>query len=399
MTNFREGFNMIEIKNVTKKYGTFAAVNDISFDVKDHEIVGFLGPNGAGKSTTMNMITGFIEPTSGKIIVNGYDVSKAPNKAKMQIGYMPENVPLYNDLTVKEFVSYMCELRKVPKKDRELQIRKIIKKAGLTEVQNKLIKHISKGYKQRTSLAGALVGEPDVLILDEPTVGLDPKQITEIRNLIKKLGENHTVILSSHILSEVSQICSRVVIINHGKIVAVDTPDNLESASADEDIILVTVEDPDNNMANIKSKVKGCKEIKKAKELKDGTIQYKVVANKDVEINKALFETLPKANITICELRKEQSSLEDAYLKIINDKDEEMAKEERREKRERLARQRQLESMDILERRKAIREEKRKKQDEIDKEFFETLMEENKIREAKKKRRQLERKNRKEDKK
>ena len=399
MTNFREGFNMIEIKNVTKKYGTFAAVNDISFDVKDHEIVGFLGPNGAGKSTTMNMITGFIEPTSGKIIVNGYDVSKAPNKAKMQIGYMPENVPLYNDLTVKEFVSYMCELRKVPKKDRELQIRKIIKKAGLTEVQDKLIKHISKGYKQRTSLAGALVGEPDVLILDEPTVGLDPKQITEIRNLIKKLGENHTVILSSHILSEVSQICSRVVIINHGKIVAVDTPDNLESASADEDIILVTVEDPDNNMANIKSKVKGCKEIKKAKELKDGTIQYKVVANKDVEINKALFEALPKANITICELRKEQSSLEDAYLKIINDKDEEMAKEERREKRERLARQRQLESMDILERRKAIREEKRKKQDEIDKEFFETLMEENKIREAKKKRRQLERKNRKEDKK
>ena len=389
---------MIEIKNVTKKYGTFAAVNDISFDVKDHEIVGFLGPNGAGKSTTMNMITGFIEPTSGKIIVNGYDVSKAPNKAKMQIGYMPENVPLYNDLTVKEFVSYMCELRKVPKKDRDLQIRKIIKKAGLTEVQDKLIKHISKGYKQRTSLAGALVGEPDVLILDEPTVGLDPKQITEIRNLIKKLGENHTVILSSHILSEVSQICSRVVIINHGKIVAVDTPDNLESKSAEEDSILVTVEDPYNNMANIKSKIKACKEIKKVKELKDGTVQYRIVSDKDAEVNKELFDVLPKENITICELRKEQSSLEDAYLKIINDKDEELAKEERREKRERLARQRKLESMDLLERRRTIREEKRKRQDEIDKEFFDNLMEENKIREAKKKRRQLEKKNRKGDK-
>ena len=389
---------MIEIKNVTKKYGTFAAVNDISFDVKDHEIVGFLGPNGAGKSTTMNMITGFIEPTSGKIIVNGYDVSKAPNKAKMQIGYMPENVPLYNDLTVKEFVSYMCELRKVPKKDRDLQIRKIIKKAGLTEVQDKLIKHISKGYKQRTSLAGALVGEPDVLILDEPTVGLDPKQITEIRNLIKKLGENHTVILSSHILSEVSQICSRVVIINHGKIVAVDTPDNLESKSAEEDSILVTVEDPDNNMANIKSKIKACREIKKVKELKDGTVQYRIVSDKDAEVNKELFDVLPKENITICELRKEQSSLEDAYLKIINDKDEELAKEERREKRERLARQRKLESMDLLERRRTIREEKRKRQDEIDKEFFDNLMEENKIREAKKKRRQLEKKNRKGDK-
>lgn len=390
---------MIEIKNVTKKYGTFAAVDDISFEVKDHEIVGFLGPNGAGKSTTMNMITGFIEPTSGKIIVNGHDVSKAPNKAKMQIGYMPENVPLYNDLTVKEFVSYMCELRKVPKKDRDLQIRKIIKKTGLNGVENKLIKHISKGYKQRTSLAGALVGDPDVLILDEPTVGLDPKQITEIRNLIKKLGENHTVILSSHILSEVSQICSRVVIINHGKIVAVDTPDNLESISSEENIILITVEDPDNNMASIKSKVKGCKEIKKIKVLKDGTVQYRIFADKDAEVNKELFEVLPKANITICELRKEQSSLEDAYLKIINEKDEEIAKEERREKREKLARQRKLESLDLLERRRVIREEKRKKQDEIDKEFFENLMEANKVKEAKKKRKQLEKQARKEDKK
>jgi ABC-2 type transport system ATP-binding protein len=317
----------------------------------------------------------------------------------MQIGYMPENVPLYNDLTVKEFVSYMCELRKVPKKDRDLQIRKIIKRAGLTEVQDKLIKHISKGYKQRTSLAGALVGEPDVLILDEPTVGLDPKQITEIRNLIKKLGENHTVILSSHILSEVSQICSRVVIINHGKIVAVDTPDNLESTSAEEDTILITVEDPNNNMSGIKSKIKACKEIKKIKELKDGTVQYRIVSSKDAEVNKELFDVLPKENITICELRKEQSSLEDAYLKIINEKDEEIAKEEKREKRERLARQRKLESMDLLERRRTIREEKRKKQDEIDKEFFDNLMEENKVREAKKKRRQLERQKRKGDKK
>lgn len=390
---------MIEIKNVTKKYGTFAAVDNISFEVNDHEIVGFLGPNGAGKSTTMNMITGFIEPTSGKIIVNGYDVSKSANKAKMQIGYMPENVPLYNDLTVKEFVSYMCELRKVPKKDRDLQVRKIIKKTGLNGVEHKLIKHISKGYKQRTSLAGALVGDPDVLILDEPTVGLDPKQITEIRNLIKKLGENHTVILSSHILSEVSQICSRVVIINHGKIVAVDTPDNLESISSEEDIILITVEDPDNNMASIKSKVRGCKEIKKIKELKDGTVQYKIIADKDAEVNKELFDVLPKANITICELRKEQSSLEDAYLKIINEKDEEIAKEERREKREKLARQRKLEAMDLLERRRTIREEKRKRQDEIDKEFFENLMEANKVKEAKKKRKQLERQSRKEDKK
>ena len=170
---------MIEVKNVTKKYGSFTAVDNISFDVKDGEVVGFLGPNGAGKSTTMNMITGFIEPTDGQIIINGNDISKKPKKAKKQIGYMPENVPLYYDLTVKEFVTYMAELKFVKKQDRKAQVEKVIKETGLESVQKKLIKNLSRGYKQRVSMAGALVGEPDVIILDEPTVGLDPKQITE----------------------------------------------------------------------------------------------------------------------------------------------------------------------------------------------------------------------------
>ena len=176
---------MIEVKNVTKRYGSTIAVDDISFEVKDGEVVGFLGPNGAGKSTTMNMITGFIEPTTGQIIVNGNDISKRPRKAKKEIGYMPENVPLYYELTAKEFVSYMAELKLVKRSERKQEVEKVLKETGLEDVKNKLIRNLSRGYKQRVSMAGALVGNPDVIILDEPTVGLDPKQITEIRSLIK----------------------------------------------------------------------------------------------------------------------------------------------------------------------------------------------------------------------
>ena len=205
---------MIEVKNVSKKYGDFFAVDNISFDIKDGEVIGFLGPNGAGKSTTMNMITGFIEPTDGEIIINGNSMLDKPKKAKKDIGYMPENVPLYMDLTVKEFVLYMAELKLVKKQDRKNHVQEILEKTGLKDVENKLIRNLSRGYKQRVSMAGALAGNPKILILDEPTVGLDPKQITEIRNLIKSLGKDHTVILSSHILSEVSQICEKVIIIN-----------------------------------------------------------------------------------------------------------------------------------------------------------------------------------------
>ena len=208
---------MIEVKNVTKKYPNTKAVDNISFEVKDGEVVGLLGPNGAGKTTTMNMITGFIEPTEGQIVINGFDIVKKSKKAKKQIGYMPEGVPLYTELTPREFVSYMADLKEVKSKEKKQMVDKVLEETGLESVQNKLIKNLSRGYKQRVSMAGALVGDPDVIILDEPTVGLDPKQITEIRSLIKELGKKHTVILSSHILSEVSQICERVIIINHGK--------------------------------------------------------------------------------------------------------------------------------------------------------------------------------------
>lgn len=313
---------MIEVKNVTKKYGNFTAVDNISFDVKDGEVVGFLGPNGAGKSTTMNMITGFIEPTDGQIIINGNDISKKPKKAKKQIGYMPENVPLYYDLTVKEFVTYMAELKFVKRQDRKEQVEKVIKETGLESVEKKLIKNLSRGYKQRVSMAGALVGDPDVIILDEPTVGLDPKQITEIRNLIKELGKKHTVILSTHILPEVSQICERVVIINKGKIVAVDTPENLEKMTKENNGISVTVEDKNENMKKLKELIPEIESIEMVKDNGDGTKQYTIISKADTDLRKKLFDVLPKQDITIFELKKTETTLEDAFIKLIDTKKE-----------------------------------------------------------------------------
>lgn len=308
---------MIEVKNVTKKYGKFVAVDDISFTINDGEIVGLLGPNGAGKSTTMNMLTGFIEQTEGDIIIDGYNMLKKPKKAKKEIGYMPEGVPLYSDLTVKEFITYMAEIKNVNKKERKEKIEKIIENTGLKEVQNKLTKNLSRGYKQRVSLAGALVGEPKILILDEPTVGLDPKQITEIRSLIKELGKTHTVILSSHILSEVSQICNKVIIINKGKIVAVDTPENLENKVSNNNATYVTVEDTENKMDSMKDKIKEIKTIKLIKENEDGTKDYELQAEKDVDLRKIIFKEFAKENITIFEMKKADTTLEDAFMKLI----------------------------------------------------------------------------------
>lgn len=308
---------MIEVKNVTKKYGNFVAVDDISFKIETGEIVGLLGPNGAGKSTTMNMITGYIEQTEGEIIVDGYDMLKKPKKAKKEIGYMPEGVPLYTDLTVKEFVNYMAEIKKVDKKSRKEQVEKIIEETGLAEVKGKLIKNLSRGYKQRTSMAGALVGEPKILILDEPTVGLDPKQITEIRELIKKLGKTHTVILSSHILSEVSQICNKVIIINQGKIVAIDTPENLENKVSGNNNVYVTVEDKENKILNVTKNISGIKKIELVSENEDGTKQYIIETDKDVDLRKTIFGEFAKEDITIFEMKKADVTLEDAFMNLI----------------------------------------------------------------------------------
>lgn len=308
---------MIEVKNVTKKYGNFVAVDNISFNIKEGEIIGLLGPNGAGKSTTMNMITGFIEQTEGEIIIDGYDMLKKPKKAKKEIGYMPEGVPLYTDLTVKEFVSYMAQIKKVDRKIRKEQIEKTIEETGLKDVEKKLIKNLSRGYKQRVSMAGALVGKPKILILDEPTVGLDPKQITEIRELIKKLGKTHTVILSSHILSEVSQICNKVIIINKGKIVAIDTPQNLENAVSKNNNIYVTIEDPENKIETVKDKIEGIKDIKLVATNDDGTKHYCIESEEEKDLRKTIFAEFAKENITIYEMKKQDVTLEDAFIELI----------------------------------------------------------------------------------
>ena len=311
---------MITVKNVCKKYGSFVAVDNISFEIDDGEIIGLLGPNGAGKSTTMNMLTGFIEPTSGEILINGVNISKKSKKAKSNIGYMPENIPLYKDLTVKEFINYMAELKYVKGKDKKNMVSDIMAKTNLTDVQNKLIKNLSRGYKQRVSMAGALVGSPKILILDEPTVGLDPKQITEIRNLIKSLAKDHTIIISSHILSEISQMCKKVIILNKGKLIAIDTPENLENKVSKNNVILVTVEDSENKIKNVVKEIPEITEIKLIKKNDDNTIQYSLTAKENSDIRKIIFEKFAKEGITIFELKKSETTLEDAFIDLIEDK-------------------------------------------------------------------------------
>ena len=360
---------MIEVRNVTKKYGSFYAVRNISFTVDDGEIIGFLGRNGAGKTTTMNMITGFIEPTDGQILVDGYDIDRKPKKVKELIGYMPEGVPLYSDLTVKEFIYYMADLKKIKKQDRKNAVEKAIETTGLKTVQNKLTRNLSRGYKQRVSLAGAIVGEPKILILDEPTVGLDPKQVVEIRELIKSFRKDHTVILSSHILSEVSQICEKVVIIDKGEIVAVDTPEHLEKATVDTQRIIVNVEDPSNGFERISNNAINTITFKGEKD--DGTKIYEVSAKANTDIRKILFNECSKNNITILEMKQEENSLEDAFMKLVENRPELSYKEQKKLEYDReieMLRQEELEHKEKKEAKKQAKaEEKARKADKKNK--------------------------------
>lgn len=308
---------MIQVKNVTKKYGGYVAVQNLNFNIQKGEIIGLLGPNGAGKTTTMNMLTGFIEPTKGEIFICGNNISKKPLKAKKEIGYMPEGVPLYTDLTVKEFISYMAELKKVKGKVRKAEVNDIMEKTGLKDAENKIIAYLSRGYKQRVSLAGAIVGKPQILILDEPTVGLDPKQITEIRNLIKELSKEHTIIISSHILSEISQMCSKVIIINKGKIAKIDTPENLEKGVDNNTIIKITIEDEKNEIENVSKEIQDIQDIKLIKENTDKTKEYEITVKDKKDIRKILSTELTKKNIVIFEMKQLETTLEDAFMKII----------------------------------------------------------------------------------
>jgi len=310
---------MIKVENLTKRYGDHVALDGVTFTVKEGHIYGLLGPNGAGKSTTMNLITGYIVPTAGSVTVDGFNMGKDPMKAKKSIGYLPEIPPLYPDMTVKEYLSFVADLKKVPKSEKQLELDRVMGLTHITDMQKRLIKHLSKGYKQRVGIAQALLGSPKVIILDEPTVGLDPEQIIEIRDLIKSLKGRHTVILSSHILSEISAVCEEVLMIAKGKVVAMDTTENILKMSKTGqklDVILKGSAD------KIEETLKGLSFVKDFEKLyEDGEkCTYEITATEEKEdIREELSFALSDARILIIEMKSFLASLEDIYLEIIQD--------------------------------------------------------------------------------
>lgn len=305
---------MIELNNVTKRYGSICAVDDVSFNIKQGEIVGFLGQNGAGKSTTMNMITGYISRTSGGIIIDGEDILKKPKEVKQKIGYLPEQPPLYLDMTVLEYLRFVCELKNVPKKQIKSQVEYAIETTKLKDVQKRIIANLSKGYKQRVGLAQTLCGNAKIIILDEPTVGLDPNQIVEIRETIKRLGENHTVILSSHILHDVADVCKRVVIIDHGKIIADDTIGNLTQKKSDNELIIRTKGDRKAVIAAL-SKLDGCN-VSFADNISNNINDYIISSSSDKDFNSDLLNSMLQHNLPLLMLKPTSSSLEDIFLRL-----------------------------------------------------------------------------------
>lgn len=313
---------MIEIQNLTKHYGEIKAIEDVSFTVNKGEILGFLGPNGAGKTTTMNIITGYIPSTAGTVTVDGYDIMEQPREVKKRIGYLPELPPLYVDMTVTDFLDFCASLKEVDKKAWKSQKDDIMELVKITHVQHRLIRNLSKGYRQRVGLAQSLVGAPDVLILDEPTVGLDPKQIIEIRKLIKALGKNHTIILSSHILPEVSAVCERVVIINKGKIAAVDTPENLSKNLVDFTRFTMTIAGPEKRVKELLQQVYGVKYLEIQNKGKEGELSYIIEADKDLDVRKPIFYKLAEFGYPILELKSLGLSLEDIFLQLTTEEKE-----------------------------------------------------------------------------
>lgn len=306
---------MIEVRNLTKHYGDKHAVNDISFTVEDGEILGFLGPNGAGKSTTMNMLTGYISSTSGQALINGVDILEDPIKAKSFIGYLPELPPLYVDMTVKGYLNYIYDLKKC-KLPRRAHLNEVMTRTMVADVQDRLIKNLSKGYKQRVGLAQALVGNPPVLILDEPTVGMDPRQIQEILSLIKKLGKNHSVILSSHILSEIQATCDRIIIINKGVVAAHDTTDNLSKNISTDHRVIARIEGPREDIVKAIRNIPGIKYVRAEMEREKGVYEYEIEAAPDQDIRRDLFDIVAENHWYLLGLRSAELTLEDVFLKI-----------------------------------------------------------------------------------
>ena len=312
---------MIEINNLVKRYGDKNADKGISFTVNDGEVLGFLGPNGAGKTTTMNIITGYLSSTSGSVKVNGHDILEEPELAKKEIGYLPENPPLYNDMTVKEYLSFICDLKGVEKERRKNMLDNIVAMVKISDVYNRLIGNLSKGYKQRVGIAQALIGNPSILILDEPTVGLDPNQIIEIRRLIKTLSKNHSIVISSHILSEIQEIADRVVIINHGKIAAVDTISDLSKRLSGQSKILLTFRGPIKDAVTKLRTVKGiAAAVSRVADSRYSQVELTIAANDTTETRIAVFELMAREGWPILEMRSLDPSLEEVFLSITSGK-------------------------------------------------------------------------------
>ena len=307
---------MIEVKDLVKRYGNKAAVDHVSFTIRRGEILGFLGPNGAGKSTTMNIITGYLSATEGTVTIDGIDVLDDPVAAKKKIGFLPEQPPLYLDMTVKDYLDFVCNLKGVKPSERQKQVSEICKVVKIDNVYKRIIKNLSKGYRQRVGIAQAMIGNPEVLILDEPTVGLDPHQIIEIRNLIKDLGKNHTVILSSHILPEVQAVCDRVIVINKGKLVADDTPDRLSKQLSSDHRLLLRIDGPEKDTYSILSKISGVVKVEKLGEKEPGTHDYIVEAQTGVDVRRAIFTRLADRSYPILSMRSSEMTLEDIFLQL-----------------------------------------------------------------------------------
>ena len=309
---------MIEVKDLTKVYGNKHAVDGISFTVNEGEILGFLGPNGAGKSTTMNILTGYISSTSGTAKVAGFDILEDPIEAKKHIGYLPEHPPLYLDMTVQAYLEFCYHLKKA-RQPMKAHLDDICARVRITDVRNRIIKNLSKGYRQRVGLAQALIGNPEVLILDEPTVGLDPKQIIEIRNLIKTLGKRHTVILSSHILPEVQAVCDRVIVINKGKIVADDTEENLSHNLSNDFRYIARIEGPEDEVTKILTSISGMKEVGSYGQKENGVFEYSLEAEPGTDIRRELFNRLADRNYPLLGLKTTELTLEDIFLRLTSD--------------------------------------------------------------------------------
>ena len=307
---------MIEVKNLVKRYGDHTAVNHLSFEIEKGKIYGFLGPNGAGKSTTMNMITGYIASTEGTVVIDGHDILEEPEEAKKCIGYLPEQPPLYFDMTVLEYLKFVADLKKIPKDKKASMIEEIMDMVKITDMKNRLIKNLSKGYRQRVGIAQAVLGYPEVIILDEPTVGLDPKQIIEIRELIKGLKKKHTVILSSHILSEVSAICDYVLIISHGKLVASDTPENLAHLAAGSNNLNLLVKGQKDTIRTALEAVEGVNEVTLKKSQEEGVYGVTVGTKENMDVREKVFYSMVNAGCPILEMQSRKVSLEEIFLEL-----------------------------------------------------------------------------------